>query len=90
MGYVLPVTPYKYNNYQIRMIKHTPNIYYIGQKQRVIFQEIKREPENDAALLAKAYSKAKYSAVIPKLRQLDILLTIPIEQHKGREVNLHA
>lgn len=90
MGYVLPVTPYAYSNYQRRTIKHTPNMYCIGQKHRVVFQEIKHEKEKEATLLYKGYLKAKYSAAIPKPHQVDAMLAMPIEQHKGREVNLHV
>lgn len=90
MGYLLPVTPYAYNNYHKRTINHAANIYYIERKYRVIFQEMKREQESETKSLREAYLKAKYPIVKSKPHKLDIMLAKPMEQHKGRQINLHV
>lgn len=89
MGYVLPVTPYTYINYHQRTINQATSLYYIGQKPRVTFQEVKREKESETASLRTAYLKNKSSLKKSKPSLYDRIVANQIEQNKGKQINLH-
>jgi len=59
MGYILPITPYSYGNYQNRIIKKHHSPYRIGRKPSVHFQKVLREVGSDTTLREEQQLKKK-------------------------------